>query len=286
MFTTLIGTSELAARLGDPALVIVDVRHDLAQPDAWGLTEYGKGHVPGARFAHLDRDLSAPRSGRNGRHPLPDPATCAAMFGRLGIDAGKAVVAYDQGSGMVAARLWWMLRSLGHDAVAVLDGGYAKWMREGRPVTPDLPADVLDYPAATFTPRGAASTLDAPQIVANLTTRSRLLVDGRARERYRGDVEPLDPVAGHIPGALNRPYSDNLDAEGTFKPAATLNAEFATLLAGRSPADVVHYCGSGVSACHNLLAMEHAGLAGARLYPGSWSEWCADPEHPVARGDA
>jgi thiosulfate/3-mercaptopyruvate sulfurtransferase len=282
MFTTLIGTSELAARLGHPSVVIVDVRHDLAQPDAWGATEYGRGHVPGARFAHLDRDLSAPKSGRNGRHPLPDPATCAATFGRLGIDATKQVVAYDQGSGMVAARLWWMLRSLGHDAVAVLDGGYAKWTREGRPVTSEAPA----RSAGVFTPRRAAATVDAPALVANLATRSLLLVDGRARERYRGDVEPLDPVAGHIPGALNRPYSDNLDADGGFKPATALEAEFASLLAGRSPGEVVHYCGSGVSACHNLLAMEHAGLAGARLYPGSWSEWCADPEHPVARGDA
>jgi thiosulfate/3-mercaptopyruvate sulfurtransferase len=281
MFTTLIGTSDLAARLDDPSIVVVDVRHDLAQPDAWGAAEYGKGHVPRARFAHLDRDLSAPRSGRNGRHPLPDSAASAATFGRLGIDGSKQVVVYDQGSGMVAARLWWMLRSLGHDAVAVLDGGYAKWVREGRPVSTDAPA----YPATTFALRRAASTVDAPTLVANLETRSLLLVDGRARERYRGDVEPLDPVAGHIPGALNRPYPDNLDAEGKFKPAPKLGAEFASLLAGRSPADVVHYCGSGVSACHNLLAMEHAGLAGARLYPGSWSEWCADAAHPVARGD-
>jgi thiosulfate/3-mercaptopyruvate sulfurtransferase len=282
MFTTLISSSELAARLPDPSVVIVDVRHDLAQPIAWGETEYGKGHVPGARFAHLDRDLSVPKTGRNGRHPLPDSAIAAATFGRLGIDGSKQVVAYDQGSGMVAARLWWMLRALGHDAVAVLDGGYAKWMREGRPVATDTPS----YSAAAFTPRRAVSTLDAPRIVANLATRALLLVDGRARERYRGDVEPLDPVAGHIPGALNRPYSDNLDAEGKFKPAVRLSAEFATLIAPRSPDEIVHYCGSGVSACHNLLAMEHAGLAGARLYPGSWSEWCADPAHPVARGDA
>ncbi len=223
-----------------------------------------------------------PRPGGTDGIRLPDTATSAATFGRLGIDGSKQVVAYDQGSGMVAARLWWMLRSLGHDAVAVLDGGYAKWTREGRPVATDVPA----HPASTFTPRRAVSTLDAPRVVANLATRSLLLVDGRARERYRGDVEPLDPVAGHIPGALNRPYSDNLDAEGKFKPAARLNAEFATLIAGRSPDEIVHYCGSGVSACHNLLAMEHAGLAGARLYPGSWSEWCADPAHPVARGDA
>jgi thiosulfate/3-mercaptopyruvate sulfurtransferase len=175
-----------------------------------------------------------------------------------------------------------MLRSLGHEAAAVLDGGFAAWTREGRPVTTEIP----EYRGTSFVARGVPATIDAPAIAANLATPSFVLLDARARERYRGDVEPLDPVAGHIPGALNRPYPDNLDATGLFKPAATLNAEFASLIAGRSPAEIVHYCGSGVSACHNLLAMEHAGLAGARLYPGSWSEWCADPLHPVAGGDA
>jgi thiosulfate/3-mercaptopyruvate sulfurtransferase len=282
MLTTLIGTSELAARLGDPAVVIVDVRHDLAQPDAWGLAEYRKGHVPGARFAHTDRDLSAPKTGRNGRHPLPDPAACAAVFGRLGIDAGKQVVAYDQGVGMYAAHLWWMLRSLGHDAVAVLDGGYALWTREGRPVTTETPA----FKAADFPARGVPATVDAAAVAASLATRSLLLIDGRARERYRGDVEPFDPVAGHIPGAVNRPFPENLDADGRFKTAARLAAEFGALTAGHGAGAVVHYCGSGISACHNLLAMTHAGLAPTRLYPGSWSEWCADPARPVARGDA
>ncbi len=282
MFTTLISTADLAARLDDPAFVLVDVRHDLTQPDAWGESAYGLGHLPGARFAHLDRDLSAPKTGRNGRHPLPDAHACAELFGRLGIDATKQVVAYDQGSGMYAARLWWMLRALGHDAAAVLDGGYAAWTREGRPVTTAPPA----HARATFIARPVASNVDARRSPRASTTRSLLLVDARARERYRGDVEPLDPVAGHIPGALNRPYVENLDAEGRFKAAATLAAEFGALLGGRAPAGVVHYCGSGVSACHNLLAMAHAGHDGALLYPGSWSEWCADPARPVARGDA
>ena len=284
MFTTLIGTSDLAERVGvtdDLSWVVVDVRHDLAQPDAWGNDAYRKGHISGARFAHLDRDLSATKTGRNGRHPLPSPEACARVFGRLGIDATKQVVAYDQGPGMYAARLWWMLRWLGHDAVAVLDGGFAAWTREGRPVTTDVPP----IAPATFIARPTAATTDAGAIATFLSSSAHLLLDARARERYRGDVEPLDPVAGHIPGALNRPYSENLDAEGRFKPAAALAADFDTILAGRAPQDVVHYCGSGVTACHNLLAMTHAGRSGARLYPGSWSEWCADPERPVARGN-
>ena len=280
MFTTLIGTGDLAARLGDPSVVIVDVRHDLAHPDDWGMTQFRLGHIPGARFAHVDRDLSAAKSGRNGRHPLPDSAACAAVFGRLGIDATKQVVAYDQGNGAYAARLWWMLRFCRHDAVAVLDGGFAQWTREERPVSTATPA----VAATKFAPRDVASSIDAKAIAASLAAGSLLLVDARARERFRGDVEPLDPVAGHIPGAINRPFTDNLEADGTFKPAGALAMEFKALTAGREPGSIVHYCGSGVTACHNLLAMDHAGLSGARLYPGSWSEWCSDPGRPVARG--
>jgi thiosulfate/3-mercaptopyruvate sulfurtransferase len=284
VFTTLIGTSELAARIGatsNPSWVVVDVRHDLAQPEAWGENAYRQGHLPGARFAHLDRDLSGAKTGRNGRHPLPSPEACAQAFGRLGIDSGKQVVAYDQGPGMYAARLWWMLRWLGHDAVAVLDGGFAAWTREGRPVTTDVPR----VTPAAFVARPSPATIDARAVAASLASSAHVLVDARARERYRGDVEPLDPVAGHIPGALNRPYSDNVDAEGRFKSVDALAEDFDALLAGRAPQDVVHYCGSGVTACHNVLAMTHAGLPGARLYPGSWSEWCSDPQRPVARGD-
>jgi thiosulfate/3-mercaptopyruvate sulfurtransferase len=185
---------------------------------------------------------------------------------------------------MYAARLWWMLRWLGHDAVAVLDGGFAAWTREGRPVSADLPHVI----ATTFVARAPNPTIAASAIAAVIANPaaapSFVLLDARARERYRGDVEPLDPVAGHIPGALNRPYSENLDAEGRFKSQTTLAHEFDAILGGRAPHDVVHYCGSGVTACHNLLAMTHAGRAGARLFPGSWSEWCADPDRPVARG--
>ena len=280
MLTTLVATSELAARIGAPNLVVVDLRHDLAAADAWGEAQYAAGHIPGARFAHLDRDLSAAKSGRNGRHPLPSPEAAAAVFGRLGIDRDAQVVVYDQGNGMYASRLWWMLRWLGHDTVAVLDGGYAKWVAEGRATTGEAPTPR----GATFVPRAGAGTVDADDLLADLGRGSLLVVDARAPERYRGDVEPLDPVAGHIPGAVNHPVARNLQPDGTFRPAAELRAGFAALLGTRPASVVVHQCGSGVTACHNALAMEVAGLPGARLYPGSWSEWCADPARPVARG--
>jgi thiosulfate/3-mercaptopyruvate sulfurtransferase len=282
VYTTLISTADLAARLDAPDVVIVDVRHDLAQPDARGEAQYRAGHLPGARFAHLDRDLSAPKTGTNGRHPLPVPAAAAALFGRLGIDAAKQVVVYDQQQGMYASRLWWMLRWLGHDAVAVLDGGFDKWQREGRPVTTETPP----VQPATFAIRRVESTVDADAILASLPAHTLVVVDARSPERFSGEVEPLDPVAGRIPGAINRPASQNLTAEFTFKPAAQLRADFERLLAG-APADrVVHSCGSGVTACHNLLAMVIAGFGETKLFPGSWSEWCADPTRPVAKGQA
>jgi len=280
MFSTLITTDELAALVGRPDVVVCDVRHDLAQPDSWGETQYRHGHVPGAVFVHLDRDLSGTKTGTNGRHPLPSPETAAALFGRLGIANGKQVVAYDQGGGAFAARLWWMLHWLGFDAAAVLDGGYAKWMAEDRAIEtePVIPT------AAAFTIGRVTPTVNASGVMASLARQRLLLIDARAPERFRGETEPLDPVAGHIPGARNRPYTLNLNPDGTFKHSAFLRAEFGALLAGAPHDLVVHQCGSGVTACHNLLAMEIAGINGTRLYPGSWSEWCADPARPVATG--
>ena len=280
--TTLISTAELAARLDDPSLVIVDVRHDLAQSDTWGEAQYRAGHIPGARFVHMDRDLSAPKTGTNGRHPLPSPETVAALFGRLGIDSGKQVVAYDSGGAMYAPRLWWMLRWLGHDAVAVLDGGIGKWVREGRPMTTDIPRPGT----ATFVIRQIGPTVSALDVLASLGQRSLTLVDARGAERFRGDVEPLDPVAGHIPGSVNRPYTENVLPDGTFKKPEALRDAFATAIGTARPSTIVNTCGSGVSACHNLLAMEIAGIEGTLLYPGSWSEWCSDAARPVARGPA
>ena len=278
--STLIDTDTLATHVDDPAFVIVDVRHDLANADDHGDAVYAQSHIPGARFAHVDRDLSSRKTGRNGRHPLPSPEAAAALFGRLGIDASKQVVAYDQGNAMFASRLWWMLRWLGHDRVAVLDGGFAKWQREGKPVSSDIPA----VQATTFVPIRVRPTVSATGVAASLPRHTLVLLDARAAERYRGDVEPLDPVAGHIPGAINRPYTRNVAADGTFRSARELRAEFDAMLHGRPPDDLVHYCGSGVSACHNVLAMTVAGYPLTRLYPGSWSEWVAEPQRPVSRG--
>ena len=280
MYTTLISTADLAAHAGDSSFVVCDVRHDLGQPDTWGEAQYRRAHIPSARFVYMDGDLSAPKTGTNGRHPLPSVEACAALFGRLGIDGSKQVVAYDQGPGTYAARMWWMLRWLGHRASAVLDGGFAVWEREGRAATTSVPT----VAPVSFVARPTVPAVDVAAVAANLSAPSMLLVDARGRERFRGDVEPIDKVAGHIPGSINRPYTDNMTADGHFKPAAALRADFAELLGDRAPTTVVHSCGSGVTACHNLLAMEHAGLGGTRLYAGSWSEWSADPTRPIARG--
>ena len=270
----LVSTEELARH---PEWRVFDCRHDLGKPD-WGAQEYAKAHIPGALFAHLDRDLSAPKSGKNGRHPLPDAAAFAAWLGKQGLSAGDPVVCYDQASGAFAARLWWMLRWVGHDAVAVLDGGLAKWVRESRPMTAEVPRfPATSYPA---NPR-AAMAVDVNHVASNLGR--EILLDARAPQRWRGEAEPIDPVAGRIPGALNRNSSDNL-AGGVFKSPQDLRNEFAQVLGGHAPGEVVNYCGSGVSAAHNALAMEIAGLKGSRLYAGSWSEWIADPRRPQEKG--
>ena len=279
-FTTLISTDDLARHLDDPAFVVVDCRHNLADVDA-GERAYRAAHIPGAAFLHLDRDLSGAKTGRNGRHPLPEVSALAATFGRTGIDTTKQVVAYDQNGGMWASRLWWLLHWLGHDAVAVLDGGLDKWAAEKRPQTSELPAPR----SAMFVPMGPGPAATADEIARHLNDGSLFVLDARAPERFRGDLEPLDPVAGHIPGAHNRPYGENLTSQGSFKSAALLRSEFEELLVDTPPSAVVHHCGSGVTACHNVLAMSVAALRGSRLYPGSWSEWIADPAKPVARGD-
>lgn len=278
-YTTLVSTTQLAAKLDAPDWVVIDCRHDLANPDA-GPREYAAGHIPGARFLHVDRDLAAPLTGMNGRHPLPDPEVFMRTLGKAGVDAAKQVVAYDGQPGMYAARLWWMLRWLGHENVAVLDGGYAKWSGEGRPVSTELPR----IAPARFTGAPRPLAVDANAILSALGQPGRVILDARSADRYRGENETLDPVGGRIPGALNRFFKDNLDAGACFKPAAELRQAFGALLADAAPETVVHSCGSGVSACHNLLAMEIAGLRGSRLYPGSWSEWCSDPGRPIARG--
>ena len=272
----LVSTAELSS---DPVPCrLFDCRHDLAKPD-WGESQYREAHIPGAVFASLDRDLSAPKTGRNGRHPLPDPDAFIQWLSRNGVTQADHVVCYDGGNGAMAARLWWLLRWFGHENVAVLDGGFAKWTKEGRPVTAEIPT----YPASTY--HGEMNenrAVGARYVWRNLP--HVFLLDARAPERYRGEKEPIDPEAGRIPGALNRFNGDNVNADGTFKDPAVLKDAFLKVLNHRPPTELVHYCGSGVSACHNLLAMEIAGLPGGKLYAGSWSEWIADPSRPREKG--
>jgi thiosulfate/3-mercaptopyruvate sulfurtransferase len=285
MHATLVDARTLAARLAgaDSAGAhwrIVDCRHDLADPAA-GAAAYALGHVPGAVHAHLDRDLSAPRTERSGRHPLPAVAAAAATFGRLGIDARTQVVAYDASGGMYAARLWWMLRWLGHERVAVLDGGWQAWTAAGLPVS----AEPVAVEPRTFDARPQPRAfVDVDELDGLLEGNACLLLEARAPERYEGRAEPLDPQAGHVPGARNHPYARNLGVAGHFLPAAELRERLLARLRGRAPSEVVSMCGSGVTACHTLLALEIAGLPGGRLYPGSWSEWSRDPRRPVATG--
>jgi thiosulfate/3-mercaptopyruvate sulfurtransferase len=272
----LVSTEALSSNLG--AWRMFDCRHDLMKPEL-GEAQYREAHLPGAVFASLDHDLSAPRDGTNGRHPLPDPGAFIAWLGQQGLKPGDRAVCYDGANGAMAARLWWMLRWVGHDDVAVLDGGFAKWRKEGRPVTSEIPRfPPTRYPARVH----ANAALDVHEV--EKTRQSALLLDARAPARWRGESEPIDPVAGRIPGSKNRFNMDNVRPDGTFRDKEELKAELEKILGDRSPSEVVHYCGSGVAACHNLLAMEHAGLPGGKLYAGSWSEWIADKRRPQERG--
>lgn len=258
----------------------VDCRFDLGDPGA-GQLRYLEGHLPGAVYAHLDRHLSDLSKTGRGRHPLPDAADFARHLSRWGIASDTLVIAYDQTQSAFASRLWWMLRAAGHREVVVLDGGFDAWCHAGLPVEaePALPAPVQRQ--VTFDPALVAGADDVERLRQDA---ARLLLDARPGPRFRGEIEPLDPVAGHVPGAVNRPLADNLETDGRFKSSAALQAEFASLLGARDPSAVVSMCGSGVTACHNLLALAAAGLDGARLYPGSWSEWCARPGAAIATG--
>lgn len=281
-WTTLVEVEALAAALGDPQLRLVDARFALMEPAA-GRAAYAQSHLPGAVHADLNEDLSDLGRVGEGRHPLPDEAGFVRRLGEWGIAPAHQVVVYDAADGsMAAARLWWLLKLLGHRRVAVLDGGLAAWRAAGGVETAAIP----DVPAAPAYPArfDARQIVGADAVLARLGEDSGWLFDARAAERFRGDVEPIDPVAGHVPGALNRPFAANL-RDGRFKPADELRAELSGLLGDRRAADSVLMCGSGVTACHLLLAFEHAGLHGARVYPGSWSGWIADPSRPVARGD-
>jgi thiosulfate/3-mercaptopyruvate sulfurtransferase len=283
MYTTLINSTELAAHLTDPDWVIVDCRHDLMDLGA-GRAAYAGGHIENARFADLEHDLSGAKHGADGtfrgRHPLPERAALIATLRDWGISDATQVIAYDAHGGMFAARLWWLLRWVGHPAVAVLDGALANWQAHGLPLTQQVHAAA---PAGDIADLAALVTMASQtDVLANLDSARRSIIDARAPDRFRGENETIDPVGGHIPGARNRFFKDNLDASGRFKSAAQLQAEWTQLF--DAPANAVMQCGSGVTACHNLLALEVAGLPGAALYPGSWSQWCSDPSRPVARG--
>lgn len=277
---TLVTAEDLASRLDDARLRIFDCRFDLMQPLA-GAERYRDTHLPGAVFADLNRDLSIPPSATSGRHPLPDPLAFAAWLRAAGVDRDSQVVAYDDATGMFAARLWWMLRWLGHAEVAVLDGGFRRWKHLDLPLTDDVPRPA----AGTFV--GVAHpglAVDADAVLEAAADPEQRVVDARAAERYRGDVEPIDRIAGHVPGARNHPSSSLLGANGCFLAADELRTALLRTLDGVDGERTIAYCGSGVTACHMLLAMEHAGLRGGRLYPGSWSEWSRNPSRPVARG--
>jgi thiosulfate/3-mercaptopyruvate sulfurtransferase len=277
----LVSTEQLASHLNDPAWVIFDCRHDLVDHGK-GERLYRGSHIPGAHFASVETALAGTKNGKNGRHPLPTPEAFGEFLASLGVTPATRIVAYDDAGGLYAARWWWLARWIGLTQVALLDGGWPKWVAEGCAVTTEMPVPM----AAVALPvrADAASVWSANDVLRLLENRSFGLIDARAGERYRGEVEPMDPVAGHIPGALNRFYKANLKADLTFRPAAELKQEFTALIGERAPEQVGHQCGSGITACANIFAMEYAGLPGSKLYAGSWSEWVADPSRPVAKG--
>lgn len=279
-FTTLVSVRDLRERLDDPGWAVVDCRHSLAD-FSLGRRLYDEAHVPGAFFADVESDLAGEHTGKNGRHPMPDPDVFARFLRGAGVNDGTQIVAYDAGGDMFAARLWFLCRWIGHDAVAVLDGGFSAWQRLGYPVTA---APAQTPREGTLVPHVRPEMLvDAAYVLTHLNDPAMQLIDARAEDRFAGENETIDPVAGHIPGARNRWFKRNFNDDGTFKAAGVLRREFAA--AGLEPGRVVHQCGSGVSSAANVLAMTIAGLAGSRLYGGSWSEWIADPSHPVATGN-
>jgi thiosulfate/3-mercaptopyruvate sulfurtransferase len=286
MYTTLISAPELHSLMtSKQPLLVFDCSFELMNPAA-GDAQYQQGHIPGAVRADLDRHLcaakGAPDAASGGRHPLPSREAFAAWLGRVGLSPDTQAVVYDRQGGNYCGRLWWMLKWVGHETVAVLDGGLPAWQAMGEPVESGTgaPLHATNYPLA----QARIALADTKHVSSRLGQPAQTLVDARGAPRFRGEVEPLDPVAGHIPGALNRPFTDNFDAQGKFKPAAQLRAEFEALLAGRDPSTVVHHCGSGVSAVPNIIAMEVAGLGRSALYAGSWSDWCSDPLRPFAKG--
>jgi len=276
-YTTLISCQELIPHIGSSSWAIVDCRFDLLDP-AKGEQEYLEAHIPGAVYAHLDKDLSAPPTGTNGRHPLPTVEELSTVFSQWGIEKDVQVVAYDASGGPFASRLWWCLRYLGHDAVAVLDGGFPSWNQAELPTSSGLENRSTSFFKSQIRPSMSATI---PQVMAQIRFTSPRLIDARSPERHSGLEEPHDPVAGHIPGSINHYWGKNLDDKGNFHSREILHKQYKELLGELPTKSLIVYCGSGVTSCHNLLAMTYAGFEGARLYPGSWSEWCSDPARPI-----
>jgi len=278
-YSTLISCADAHTQIYNPAWRFFDCRFDLMKPKS-GHAQYKVDHIPGAIYADLDHDLSSPVGPQTGRHPLPDVDALAAKLSKWGVGDETQVVVYDDNIGMFASRMWWLLRWLGHGKVAVLDGGYQAWKAQKQPVT----AEVKRPENARFTPRLQQGWVVSTAEVMALEQAGDILLDARAAERYRGEVEPIDPVAGHIPGALNYPLTNNIGEDGLFKEDVCLRKQVIDIIGETGAPQVIHYCGSGVSACHNILAMEHAGMQGSKLYAGSWSEWIRDPVHRVEKG--
>ncbi len=279
-FDLLISVEQLRRHLHDAHWCVIDVRHDLFDLPA-GIRAYRAGHIPGAVFADIETQLSGAKTGFNGRHPLPRREDLVETFRVWGIDRDTQIVAYDAQGGQFASRLWWVARWLGHHHVALLDGGWPRWLSQTQLSSVDIPKK----PRGNFTETASLLPLvTVDQVLESMHDAARVVLDARTPERYRGEQEPIDPVAGHIPGASNRPWQENLNPDQTFKTPPELRSEFEALLGQRSPHRITHQCGSGVTACHNVFAMEVAGLPGSALYGGSWSEWIADPARPVATG--
>lgn len=281
MRTTLISADTLCRKLDDPKCLLFDCRFDLADPDK-GAGDYAQSHIPGAIYAHLDHHLSSRITEQSGRHPMPDIQMLVGWLASCGLRDDMQVVVYDDAGGAMAARLWWLLKCLGHDAVALLDGGWQAWLAAGYAVDAHLPEPQASLYHSEFNPHCIAST---ESVLRNLRTPHYALIDVRADFRFRGEQEPIDPVAGHIPGAINIPLTENLDADGFFKSADALKALYADVLAQFPPEQQVYMCGSGVTACHSVLAMEMISGQRPRVYAGSWSEWIRDDQRPVATGE-
>jgi thiosulfate/3-mercaptopyruvate sulfurtransferase len=278
----LVSTTELATKIGDTNCVIFDCRHDLFDSGK-GERLYREGHIPGAIFANVDTDLSGEKNGTNGRHPLPSPAAFTAFLARNGVTNTSKIIAYDDVGGQFASRLWWLARWIGLTDASLLDGGVSKWVSDGHALSRDVP---VPKPAALRGHADPLMALNADEVEAGLKIASTTLIDARAPERYRGEVEPIDPVAGHIAGAKNRFYKENLNADLTMRAPAEIKAAFASIMNAPHASEVMHQCGSGVTACANIFAMEYAGLTGSKLYAGSWSEWITNPARPIVKGNA